>query len=219
MQARFSSTFQKATKLPVKGKVIAIRREDQSVWERRAPFAPTNVRRLVRAGIKVLIQPSNRRAYPIQSYVSAGAIPQEDISEASVIFGVKQVPVDLLLPNKTYCMFSHTIKAQESNMPLLDAILEKNIRLIDYEKLVSEQGQRVVAFGKYAGVAGMVNILHGLGLRLLALGHHTPFMHIGPAHNYRNSSMARQAIRDAGYEIALGMMPKSIGPLTFVITG
>jgi len=61
-------------------------------------------------------------------------------------------------------------------MPLLDAILEKNIRLLDYEKLTDANGQRVVAFGKYAGVAGMVNILHGLGLRLLALGHHTPFM-------------------------------------------
>jgi alpha-aminoadipic semialdehyde synthase len=73
-------------------------------------------------------------------------------------------------------MFSHTIKAQETNMPLLDAILEKNIRLIDYEKLMDAKGQRLVAFGKYAGVAGMVNILHGLGLRLLALGHHTPFM-------------------------------------------
>lgn len=65
----------------------------------------------------------------------------------------------------------------------------------------------------------MVNILHGIGLRLLALGHHTPFMHIGPAHNYRNSSMARQAVRDCGYEISLGVMPKSIGPLTFVFTG
>lgn len=61
-------------------------------------------------------------------------------------------------------------------MPLLDAILEKNIRFLDYEKLTDPDGQRVVAFGKYAGVAGMVNILHGLGLRLLALGHHTPFM-------------------------------------------
>ncbi|XP_073974901.1 lysine ketoglutarate reductase/saccharopine dehydrogenase [Rhodnius prolixus] len=203
----------------LRGKVIALRREDQSVWERRASLAPLNVRKLTRAGVKVIVQPSNRRAYPTQAYLSAGAVIQEDISEASVIFGVKQVPVDLLLPNKTYCMFSHTIKAQESNMPLLDAILEKNIRLIDYEKLVDESGQRVVAFGKYAGVAGMVNILHGLGLRLLALGHHTPFMHVGPAHNYRNSSMARQAIRDAGYEIALGMMPKSIGPLTFVFTG
>ncbi|PBC30496.1 alpha-aminoadipic semialdehyde synthase, mitochondrial [Apis cerana] len=203
----------------LKGKIIAIRREDQSVWERRAPLAPANVRRLIRAGVKVIVQPSNRRAYPAHSYQAAGAILQEDISSASVIFGVKQVPVDQLISNKTYCFFSHTIKAQESNMPLLDAILEKNIRLVDYEKLTDINGQRVVAFGKYAGVAGMVNILHGLGLRLLALGHHTPFMHIGPAHNYRDSSMARQAIRDAGYEIALGAMPKSIGPLTFIFTG
>lgn len=155
----------------------------------------------------------------MQAYANAGAIIQEDIGEAPVIVGVKQVPIDFLLPNKTYCFFSHTIKAQEANMPLLDAILDKNIRLVDYEKMVDANGQRVVAFGKYAGVAGMINILHGLGLRLLALGHHTPFMHIGPAHNYRNSGMARQAVRDAGYEISLGMMPKSIGPLTFVFTG
>lgn len=93
-----------------------------------------------------------------------------------MIFGVKQVPIDALIPEKTYCFFSHTIKAQESNMPLLDAILEKNIRLIDYERMIDESGQRLVAFGKYAGVAGMINVLHGLGLRLLALGHHTPFM-------------------------------------------
>uniref|UniRef100_A0A2S2QCA7 Alpha-aminoadipic semialdehyde synthase n=2 Tax=Sipha flava TaxID=143950 RepID=A0A2S2QCA7_9HEMI len=201
------------------GKVIAIRREDQSVWERRAPFAPTNVAELTRNGVKVIVQPANRRAYPVQAYVNAGAVIQEDIAEASVVFGVKQVPVDLLLPNKTYCMFSHTIKAQEANMALLDAILEKNIRLIDYEKLMDSSGNRVVAFGKYAGIAGIINILHGLGLRLLALGHHTPLMHIGPAHNYRNSMMAKQALRDAGYEIALGMMPKSIGPITFVFTG
>lgn len=199
--------------------IIAIRREDQSVWERRAPFSPSNVNRLVRQGVKVIVQPSNRRAYPMQSYLNAGAIVQEDISEAGVIFGVKQTPIDLLIPNKTYCFFSHTIKAQEANMPMLDAILAKNIRLIDYEKLMDDTGNRVVAFGKYAGVAGMINILHGIGLRLLALGHHTPFMHIGPAHNYRNSMMARQAIRDAGYEVALGMMPKSLGPLTFVFTG
>lgn len=154
----------------------------------------------------------------LQSYISAGATIREDISEASVIMGVKQVPVDQLIPGKTYCFFSHTIKAQESNMPLLDAILEKNIRLLDYEK-ITDGKNRLVAFGKYAGVAGMINILHGLGLRLLALGHSTPFMHIGPAHNYRNSMMARQAIRDCGYEISMGMMPNSLGPLTFVFSG
>lgn len=62
--------------------------------------------------------------------MSSGAIIQEDISEASVIFGVKQVPVDSLIPGKTYCFFSHTIKAQEANMPLLDAVLEKVIIIV-----------------------------------------------------------------------------------------
>ncbi|XP_004856503.1 alpha-aminoadipic semialdehyde synthase, mitochondrial isoform X2 [Heterocephalus glaber] len=120
---------------------------------------------------------------------------------------------------KTYAFFSHTIKAQEANMHLLDEVLKQEIRLIDYEKMVDHRGSRVVAFGQWAGVAGMINILHGMGLRLLALGHHTPFMHLGMAHNYRNSSQAVQAVRDAGYEISLGLMPKSIGPLTFVFTG
>ncbi|OTF75054.1 alpha-aminoadipic semialdehyde synthase, mitochondrial-like protein, partial [Euroglyphus maynei] len=197
----------------------AIRREDASIWERRAPLAPLHVRQLVRKGVKVIVQPSNRRAYPLQAYVQSGAVVQEDISEAPVIIGVKQVPVDLLLPNKTYAFFSHTIKAQEANMPLLDACLDRNIRLIDYEKMVDSMNQRVVAFGRYAGIAGMINIMHGLGLRLLALGHHSPFMHIGPAHNYRDSGSAKQAVRASGYEIALAMMPRSIGPLTFVFTG
>ncbi|CAF0984180.1 unnamed protein product [Rotaria sp. Silwood1] len=200
--------------------VLGIRREDQSPWERRAPLAPEHVRTLVENHkIKVLIQPSNRRVFPISAYVDAGAIVQEDLSKASVIIGVKQVPVDLLLPNKIYAIFSHTHKAQIDNMPLLDACLEKNITLIDYEKLVDEKGVRLVAFGKYAGVVGMINILHGLGLRFLALGHHTPFMHIALAHNYRNIEHARTAIRDAGHDIGRGLMPKSIGPIVFVFTG
>lgn len=163
---------------PLRSKhVLGIRREDQSPWERRAPLAPEQVRTLVkRHNMKVLIQASNRRAFPTLSYVQAGAIVQEDLSEASVIIGVKQVPPDLLIPNKVYVMFSHTHKAQEDNMPLLDACLEKNVTLVDYERIVDDQGVRLVAFGKYAGVVGMINILHGLGLRFLALGHHTPFM-------------------------------------------
>ncbi|NXI88996.1 AASS protein, partial [Rhipidura dahli] len=199
--------------------VLAIRREDVNAWERRAPLAPKHVKELTKMGYKVLVQPSNRRAIHEREYVKAGAIVQEDISEASLIIGVKRPPEDKLIPKKNYAFFSHTIKAQEANMPLLDEILRQEIRLFDYEKMVDHKGMRVVAFGKWAGVAGMINILHGLGLRFLALGHHTPFMHIGMAHNYRNSSQAVQAVRDAGYEISLGLMPKSVGPLTFVFTG
>ncbi|XP_077981815.1 alpha-aminoadipic semialdehyde synthase, mitochondrial-like [Glandiceps talaboti] len=204
---------------PQRPLVIALRREDGTPWERRAAIGPKHVQEITSHGIKVLVQPSNRRAYPMQEYENAGAVVQEDITEASLIIGVKQVPIEKLIPNKSYAFFSHTIKAQKENMPLLDAMLEKNIRLVDYEKMVDSTGKRLVAFGKFAGIAGMINILHGIGLRLLGLGHHTPFMHIGSAHNYRNSGMAKQAVRDAGYEIALGLMPKSIGPLTFVFTG
>ncbi|XP_038067093.1 alpha-aminoadipic semialdehyde synthase, mitochondrial-like isoform X1 [Patiria miniata] len=200
--------------------VMAIRREDYgSQWERRAPLNPLQVKSFVDAGVKVMVAPSNRRAYTMEDYSKAGAVIQEDLSEASLILGVKQVPINRLLADKTYCFFSHTIKAQSENMPLLDAILEKNIRLIDYEKLVDENGKRVVAFGKFAGIAGMLNILHGIGLRLLALGHHTPFIHIAAAHNYRNTGMAMQAVRDAGYRIALGELPQSIGPMSFVFMG
>nr|XP_006122637.2 alpha-aminoadipic semialdehyde synthase, mitochondrial [Pelodiscus sinensis] len=199
--------------------VLAIRREDISVWERRAPLAPKHVKELTNLGYKVLVQPSNRRAIHEKEYIKAGGIIQEDISEASLIVGVKRPPEGKLIPEKNYAFFSHTIKAQEANMSLLDEVLRKEIRLIDYEKMVDHKGMRVVAFGQWAGVAGMINILHGMGLRFLALGHHTPFMHIGMAHNYRNSSQAVQAVRDAGYEISLGLMPKSIGPLTFVFTG
>lgn len=91
--------------------------------------------------------------------------------------------------------------------------------MIDYEKIVAEDGKRLVMFGKWAGYAGFINILHGLGLRLLALGHHTPFLHIALAHNYSDSHMAINALRDCGYEIALNRLPRSLGPLVFVFTG
>nr|XP_020449122.1 alpha-aminoadipic semialdehyde synthase, mitochondrial isoform X1 [Monopterus albus]XP_020449123.1 alpha-aminoadipic semialdehyde synthase, mitochondrial isoform X1 [Monopterus albus] len=199
--------------------VMAIRREDVSPWERRAPLAPRHVKELTNAGVKVLVQPSNRRAIHEKYYMKAGAIIQEDISEAALIIGVKSPPEEKLIPRKTYAFFSHTIKAQEANMGLLDDLLKKEVRLIDYEKMVDPNGFRIVAFGQWAGVAGMINILHGLGLRFLALGHHTPFMHIGMAHNYRNVHQAIQAVRDCGYEISMGLMPKSIGPVTFCFTG
>ncbi|XP_044048130.1 alpha-aminoadipic semialdehyde synthase, mitochondrial isoform X4 [Siniperca chuatsi] len=199
--------------------VMAIRREDVNPWERRAPLAPRHIKELTNAGVKVLVQPSNRRAIHEKYYTRAGAVVQEDISEASLIIGVKRPPEEKVIPRKTYAFFSHTIKAQEANMGLLEDLLKKEVRLIDYEKMVDANGFRIVAFGQWAGVAGMINILHGLGLRFLALGHHTPFMHIGMAHNYRNVSQAIQAVRDCGYEISMGLMPKSIGPVTFCFTG
>ena len=113
--------------------VIGILRECKNKWERRCSLTPREVQNIVQANIKVLVQPSSIRCYSEDEFVAAGAVIQEDMSEASVIFGVKEVPIANLLPNKTYFFFSHTIKAQDYNMGLLDKLKELNIRMVDFE--------------------------------------------------------------------------------------
>jgi alpha-aminoadipic semialdehyde synthase len=154
--------------------ILGIRREDKNRWERRAPLAPIHVKQLVREGIRVVVQPSNVRIATDHEYSAAGAEISEDLSPCNVILGnssfvmcpclfnrllfkgVKEVPVSKLLPDRTYMFFSHTIKGQEYNMPLLDACLSKNIQLMDYERIVAGDGNRLVKFGKFAGFAGMI---------------------------------------------------------------
>jgi alpha-aminoadipic semialdehyde synthase len=119
-----------------------------------------------------------------------GATVTEDLSPASLILGVKQVKIKDLIPNKNYLFFSHVIKAQPENMPLLDDILAKNIRLFDYETITEGSkpgGPRLVAFGKYAGIAGMIDTLQGLGQRLLLKGINSPFLTISNA--YTNETL------------------------------
>eukprot|EP01101_Sappina_pedata_P003285 TRINITY_DN1351_c0_g2_i1.p1 TRINITY_DN1351_c0_g2~~TRINITY_DN1351_c0_g2_i1.p1 ORF type:complete len:927 (-),score=420.65 TRINITY_DN1351_c0_g2_i1:79-2859(-) len=199
--------------------VVGIRREDKNRWERRAPLAPSHVHELTKKGIEVILQPSTLRIFPDNAYKQAGAYISEDLEPASLILGVKEVPIDRLLPERTYCFFSHTIKGQPYNMPLLDSILEKNIRLIDYERIVDSEGHRIVKFGKFAGYAGMIDFLHGLGNRLLALGYSTPFLNVGYMHMYSSLDNAKAAIVEMGKFISQQGLPKVFCPLSFVFTG
>lgn len=112
---------------------VGIVREVYSKWERRVPLCPSHVRELVGDGVSVVVQPSKSRVFSDKEFADAGASVCNDLSECSVILGVKQVPVKDLLPGKTYMFFSHTIKGQEENMPLLDACLKQRVRLVDYE--------------------------------------------------------------------------------------
>ena len=112
---------------------VGIVREVYSKWERRVPLCPSHVRELVGDGISVVVQPSKSRVFSDKEFADAGASVCNDLSECSVILGVKQVPAQDLLPDKTYMFFSHTIKGQEENMPLLDACLKQRVRLVDYE--------------------------------------------------------------------------------------
>jgi alpha-aminoadipic semialdehyde synthase len=131
----------------------------------------------------------------------------------------QEVPVSKLLPDRTYMFFSHTIKAQEYNMPLLDACLAKNVQLMDYERIIAAEGNRLVKFGKFAGYAGMIDMLHGLGDRLLAMGYSTPFLHVGFTRMYSGLPAAEEAVKIIGEQIAQGGLPRELGPMVFAFTG
>lgn len=107
--------------------------------------------------MEIVVQPSDIRCFTDAEYQELDIPLQQDLSDCDVLMGVKEVPVDQLIPNKTYFFFSHTIKKQPHNAKLLRAVLDKNITLIDYELLKTPQGQRVVAFGRYAGIVGAYN--------------------------------------------------------------
>jgi alpha-aminoadipic semialdehyde synthase len=140
-------------------------RETYGNWERRAPLSPDHVRVLTERGVRVRVQPSSRRVFADAEYAAAGAEVSEDLEPSDVVLGVKQIPAPNLLHGRPHLFFSHTIKAQQENMALLDACVEKDVTLIDYECIVNvdeqspEKGKRLVAFGGYAGIVGMVDVL------------------------------------------------------------
>jgi alpha-aminoadipic semialdehyde synthase len=199
---------------------IGIRREGKNRWERRVPLLPDQVERLTKElNCTVFLQPSTKRVIPDDKFVEAGAIVTNDLSKADIILGVKEVPIDELIPNKTFMFFSHTHKGQPYNMKMLKTITERNIRLLDYELLTNDEGARLVQFSRFAGYAGMIDGLHSLGLRLLAIGYGNPFLAIGMSYMYRCLADARLDVTRTGMVISDDGLPKQLGPMIFVITG
>lgn len=137
---------------------IGIIREGKTPPDARAPLTPEQCAEAqVELPIRIVAQPSPIRCFKDEEYRRHGIHLQEDLSDCDVLLGVKEVPIEQLVPNKTYLFFSHTIKKQPYNRPLLQAVLEKNIRLIDYEALADARGERLIAFGFYAGIVGAHN--------------------------------------------------------------
>jgi len=199
---------------------IGIRHEDKYVMERRAPLTPKHVERLIKnKDLAFVIQSSEKRVFSDEEYRNAGAKISADLKECNIIFGVKEMPVSFFEEKKTYIFFSHVIKGQEYNMPMLRQMMDMRCNLIDYERVVDEQGKRLIFFGRYAGLAGMINSLWSLGLRLKEAGYKTPFEQIKQAHHYSSLSEARESISAVGQEIAENGLPKELLPLTIAFTG
>jgi alanine dehydrogenase len=146
---------------------FGIIKERKNPPDRRVVFAPDELAKLKQTyhDASVAVESSEIRIFSDTQYKSMGITITDDVSNCDVLFGVKEVPVESLIPNKSYFFFSHTIKKQPYNQKLLKAILEKNIDLYDHETIVDEHNRRLIGFGKYAGMVGVYNGIRAFGIK------------------------------------------------------
>jgi saccharopine dehydrogenase (NAD+, L-lysine forming) len=138
---------------------IGLIREGKSPADNRVALIPSQCKWIHKhlPDVKIIAQSSPNRCFTDREYIAAGVEVTEDIRSCDILLGIKEVPVSQLVEGKTYLFFSHTKKKQPHNQALLRAILDKDIRLIDYECLEHEDGQRIIGFGFFAGVVGAHN--------------------------------------------------------------
>lgn len=146
---------------------FGIIKERKNPPDRRVVFTPEELVRLQQEHPEAIIkvESSDIRIFNDDEYKRLGIEVSEDISDCDVFFGVKEIPVDYLIPNKKYFFFSHTIKKQVHNRKLLQAVLAKNIELYDHETIVDANNKRLIGFGRYAGIVGAYNGFRAFGIK------------------------------------------------------
>lgn len=148
-------------------KRIALIKEGKSPADNRVSLTPAQCKWIHKNAphIQIVAQSSSNRCFSDREYQSAGVQVKDDVSGCDILLGIKEVPAEELLPGKTYLFFSHTKKKQPHNQHLLRAVLDKKIRLVDYECLEHEDGQRIIGFGFFAGIVGAHNGMMAYGNR------------------------------------------------------
>ena len=193
---------------------IGIRKEDRSIWERRSPLTPDDLRELAAAGIPVAAETSDRRIFADAEFRAAGIAVQPDMADCDRILGIKEIPPDRFETGKTYLFFAHVVKGQRFNMPMLRAMMDRDVTLFDYERIVDADGRRLIFFGRHAGLAGMVNTLWALGRRLAAEGLATPLDRLRQMREYPDLGAAMAAMGELRDRLRREGVPPSIHPLT-----
>lgn len=146
---------------------IGILREEKFPRDSRVPLTPSQCKFLMERypNVSVVVQPCKYRCFTNEEFTYQDIPLVEDLSDCDILLGVKEVPAELLLPNKAYMFFSHTIKKQAQNKKMMHAIIEKKVRMIDYECIKDNKGKRIIAFGRWAGIVGAYHAIRMIGFR------------------------------------------------------
>ncbi|HHW59846.1 MAG: bifunctional lysine ketoglutarate reductase /saccharopine dehydrogenase family protein [Bacteroidales bacterium] len=199
--------------------ILGIRAETKYPSEKRVAVIPEHVNKLVKQGFKVLVQSSNKRIFTDEEYEKAGAKIVNSLEQADIIIGIKEIPEEEIYADKVYLFFSHTIKGQKHNIPMLKQLIKQRATLIDYEKIVDDFGKRLIFFGNYAGNAGLVDTLWMVGKRLVYKGIANPFDKLKRAFEYSNLDNIIASMSEIGFDILKNGLPESLIPFIIGITG
>ncbi len=171
---------------------IGVLREEKNPPDKRVPLTPLICSEISKnfPHVEIVVQPSPIRCYTDEEYTFFGIALQEDLSDCDVLMGVKEVPIDKLIEGKQYFFFSHTIKKQKHNQKLMRALIEKKIQMVDYETLTDKLNNRIIGFGRYAGVVGAYNGILGYGLKY-------DLFRLKPAHQCRDKAELEEELKRA----------------------
>ncbi|MBC8376960.1 MAG: hypothetical protein H8E26_13020 [FCB group bacterium] len=178
--------------------------------EGRIPLTPVQITQLHKENpdLSILVMPSEQRIFLDVEFHSLDIPMSQDLADANLVMAVKEIDVKDIRGNQAYLYFSHTIKGQDYNMPMLQHVLDTGATLLDYELIRDENNRRLVFFGRHAGLAGMVNTLWSYGQRLKALGTDSPFLQIKQAQDYANLEEINLSLQILGSEISRWMADK-----------
>ena len=201
-------------------KRIGIVRETKNEWERRVPITPDDVQSILSdLPVEIIIQPSELRIFEDFLYQRIGAIVDDNLQDCDLIFGIKEIKLKDLIPGKVHSYFSHTIKGQSYNMGMLQKLLDLKCTLIDYERMMNDNGQRLIYFSIQAGQAGLVESLWAFGQQLALKGIKNPFEKIQQTYKYSGLDEIEAMFGEIANDIKESGLPDTIQPMVIGITG
>lgn len=197
---------------------IGLRKEEKA-FETRVPIVPDHVRILHdKHGIEFVLEPSDQRAFKEDEYL-AEVSPLKG-SNTPVVLGIKEMPIDFFEENIVYIFFSHTIKGQDYNMPMLKRIMDVGATLIDYERVIDDKGRRLIYFGNWAGMAGISDTFRMLGDRLESQGiKPNPFAEMKPTYEMGGLTQLKEEFVALGRRIKEQGLPKELSPFVIGFAG